>query len=69
MKFRLIEEQLIMNNEDELLALLLDALSYGSDEYLETIDSQVAVQKLDEVSATPEMRRQLIRLRNSKSLL
>ncbi|MBE9076859.1 Npun_R1517 family heterocyst differentiation transcriptional regulator [Romeria aff. gracilis LEGE 07310] len=70
LKVRIIEErQQVMENQDELLPLLLDALSYGSDEYLETLDSQVAIKQMDEVQATPEMRRQLIRLRNSKSLL
>lgn len=69
LRIRIIEERLSMENQDDLLALLLDALSYGSDEYLETLDSQVAVKKLNELQATPEMRQQLIRLRNSQSLL
>ena len=69
LKFRIIEEQLTMANREELVETLVDAFAYGSDEYLETLDSQVAIQQLHDVSqASPAMRRQLIRLRNSHRL-
>ncbi|MEL6937882.1 MAG: Npun_R1517 family heterocyst differentiation transcriptional regulator, partial [Cyanobacteria bacterium J06598_1] len=69
LKFRIIEEQLTMTNKEELVETLVDAFAYGSDEYLEAIDSQVAIEQLQDVaSASPAMRRQLIRLRNSNRL-
>lgn len=69
LKFRIIEEQLTMTNQDELVETLVDAFAYGSDEYLEALDSQVAIQQLQDVGdASPKMRRQLIRLRNSSRL-
>ena len=69
LKFRIIEEQLTMTNKEELVETLVDAFAYGSDEYLEAIDSQVAIEHLKDVAqASPEMRRQLIRLRNSHRL-
>ena len=57
LKFRLVE--------DQLLELLLDAFSYGSDEYMEPTQVEVAAQEVCELLASPQMRRQLIRLRNS----
>ena len=70
LKFRIIEEQLTMTNKEELLETLVDAFAYGSDEYLETLDSKVDIQPLDDVGdASPQMRRQLIRLRNSSRLM
>lgn len=69
LRFRIIEEQLTMTNKEELVETLVDAFAYGSDEYLEAIDSQVAIEQLQDVDqASPEMRRQLIRLRNSNRL-
>ncbi|MEO0455104.1 MAG: Npun_R1517 family heterocyst differentiation transcriptional regulator [Cyanobacteria bacterium P01_A01_bin.114] len=68
LKFRIIEEALTMSNRDSLIETLVDAFAYGSDEYLEALDSQVDIQKLKEMEASPEMRRQLIRLRNSNRL-
>ena len=69
LKFRIIEEQLTMSNQDELVETLVDAFAYGSDEYLEALDSQVNVEPLQDVGeASPKMRRQLIRLRNSSRL-
>ncbi|MEL6139965.1 MAG: Npun_R1517 family heterocyst differentiation transcriptional regulator, partial [Cyanobacteria bacterium J06628_6] len=54
---------------EELVETLVDAFAYGSDEYLEAIDSQVDIEHLKDVAqASPEMRRQLIRLRNSNRL-
>ncbi|MGC1308010.1 MAG: Npun_R1517 family heterocyst differentiation transcriptional regulator [Phormidesmis sp.] len=69
LKFRIIEEDLTMANREELVETLVDAFAYGSDEYLEALESQVAIQELKDVGqASPAMRRQLIRLRNSKRL-
>ena len=69
LKFRIIEEKLTMTNKEQLVATLVDAFAYGSDEYLEPLDSQVAIQQLQDIAkASPEMRRQLIRLRNSSRL-
>lgn len=69
LKFRLIEEKNTLLDRDQLLEMLLEALSYGADEYLEPIHTQVNVQEVAEVEASPQMRRQLIRLRNSNELL
>ncbi|NJM99435.1 MAG: Npun_R1517 family heterocyst differentiation transcriptional regulator [Phormidesmis sp. RL_2_1] len=69
LKFRIIEESLIMTNQEELVETLVDAFAYGSDEYLEALDSHVAIHPLQDVAqASPAMRRQLIRLRNSNRL-
>ncbi len=69
LKFRIIEEQLTMTNKEELIETLVDAFAYGSDEYLEAIESQVAIEQIQDVAqASPKMRRQLIRLRNSDRL-
>lgn len=64
LKFRLIEENQVMGNRDHLLELLMDAFSYGSDEFVEALASQVEVVEIDEVNASALMRRQLIRMRN-----
>lgn len=66
LKFRLIEEKGVLNNPEQLLEFLLDAYSCGPDEYLEPIDADVHTYEISEVVASPQMRRQLIRLRNSK---
>ncbi len=69
LRFRIIEEQLTMTNHEELVETLVDAFAYGSDEYLEALDSHVAIQRLQDIGqASPAMRRQLIRLRNSSRL-
>ena len=69
LKFRIIEDRLTMANTEELIGTLVDAFAYGSDEYLEALDSDVAIQQLQDVDkASPQMRRQLIRLRNSSRL-
>jgi hypothetical protein len=65
LKFRLIEEKKILNNREQLLELLLDAFSYGADEYMEPIQAQVEAHEIPEMESSPQMRRQLIRLRNS----
>lgn len=64
LKFRLLEDGHVMADRDHLLELLLDAFSYGSDEFIEQLDSQVEVSEVSEIEASPLMRRQLIRLRN-----
>ena len=69
LKFRIIEDRLTMTNTEELVGTLVDAFAYGSDEYLEALDSDVVIQQLQDVNeASPQMRRQLIRLRNSSWL-
>ncbi|MBU6229132.1 MAG: Npun_R1517 family heterocyst differentiation transcriptional regulator [Cyanobacteria bacterium REEB459] len=64
LKFRFLEENQVINNRDQLLEVLMDAFSYGNDEFFEALDSQVRVVEVPEVEASPLMRRQLIRLRN-----
>ncbi|NEP15356.1 MAG: hypothetical protein F6J97_00400 [Leptolyngbya sp. SIO4C1] len=68
LKFRIIEEALTARDRDALIETLVDAFTYGSDDYLEALDSQVNIQKLQDMDASPAMRRQLIRLRNSNRL-
>jgi len=53
-----------MADREHLLELLIDAFSYGSDEFVEQLESQVDVTEVSEMQAAPLMRRQLIRLRN-----
>ena len=69
LKFRLIEEKQVIRSREQLLELLLDAFSYGADEYMEPMDADVKTQELPDVEASPQMRRQLIRLRNSRDLV
>ncbi len=68
LKFRMIEEKGVPRDRAELLEMLLEAYSYGSDEYLEPIDTEVSAEEISELDASPEMRRQLIRLRNAREL-
>ncbi len=68
LKFRLIEERGALNDREQLLEMLLDALTCGPDEYLEYGHTHASVQEIDETKAAPSMRRQLIRLRNSADL-
>lgn len=67
LKFRIIEEKMTMEDREHLLQLLVDAYSYGSDEFLESLQAQVSVQAVTDLKASPQMRRQLIRLRNSRN--
>jgi hypothetical protein len=69
LKFRLIEEKSTLEQHDRLLETLLEAFSYGNDEYMEPIQVEVMAQAISELHASPEMRRQLIRLRNSHDLV
>lgn len=64
LKFRLIEEKGALVNREELLDHLLDAFTCGADDYLEPIQIHVKAQEVSEMEASPQMRRQLIRLRN-----
>jgi hypothetical protein len=68
LKFRLIEEKGALRDREQLLEMLLDAFACGSDEYLEPVQVQVEAQEISEMEASPQMRRQLIRLRNSRDL-
>jgi Npun R1517 len=69
LKFRLLEEKGVLSDRDQLLELLLEAFTCGNDEYLESLHVEMDAKEVSEVSASPAMRRQLIRLRNSKDLL
>lgn len=69
LRFRLIEEKHLLHDRERLLEILLDAFSYGADDYLEPLDVQVEASEMPETVASPQMRRQLIRLRNSKEAL
>ncbi|PSB17480.1 hypothetical protein C7B61_05755 [filamentous cyanobacterium CCP1] len=66
LKFRLIEEKQALNDRERLLEMLLDAFSYGADEFLEALNVHFEVAEVPETQASPQMRRQLIRLRNSR---
>ncbi len=62
----MIEEKSLLGDRDQLLQVLLDALlTEGSDEFLETLQASVKAQEISELKASPQMRRQLMRLRNS----
>ena len=65
LKFRLIEENLTACDRENLLHMLVDAFAYGSDEYLEPLQTEISVEELEEIKASPQMRRQLMRLRNA----
>ncbi|MBD2230035.1 Npun_R1517 family heterocyst differentiation transcriptional regulator [Phormidium tenue] len=67
LKFRILEESHVMADREHLLEQLIDAFSYGSDEFVEQLDAQVEVAEVAELQASPLMRRQLIRLRNLPS--
>ncbi|MEB3294007.1 MAG: Npun_R1517 family heterocyst differentiation transcriptional regulator [Synechococcales bacterium] len=69
LKFRLVEERGVLTNRDQLLEMLLDAFTCGSDEFMEPLQVEVNACEISEMTASPEMRRQLIRLRNSKDCL
>jgi len=64
LRFRILEENHVIHNREHLLELLLDAFSYGSDEFVESLAAQVEVAEVSPVAASPLMRRQLIRLQN-----
>lgn len=66
LKFKLIEEQGFLADREHLLEFLLDALACGSDEYLEMLTVRTQIREVMDTDASAEMRRQLIRLRNSR---
>jgi len=65
LKFNLLEEGRAITDRGQLLELLLDAFLSGADEYLEPIHIEAKASPISELCASPQMRRQLIRLRNS----
>ncbi len=67
-KFTLIEEKDALSERDRLLEILLEALSCGTDDFLEHTEVNVRAHEIPEVEASATVRRQLIRLRNSDSL-
>lgn len=68
LKFRLIEERSAFSDRRKLLEILLDAFTYGADDYMEPLDVNADAQEIPEFEASPQMRRRLIRLRNSKEV-
>ncbi|KAM3093151.1 Npun_R1517 family heterocyst differentiation transcriptional regulator [Phormidesmis sp. 146-35] len=66
LKFRLVEEKGALKDREQLLEILIDAFTCGSDEYMEPLQVEVEAQEISEIEASPQMRRQLIRLRNAK---
>ncbi len=65
LKFNLLEEDRALRDRSQLLELLLDAFLSGADDYLEPVLVEAKALPLSELDASPQMRRQLIRLRNS----
>ena len=57
-----------LSDRDQLLEQLIDAFTCGTDEYLEPLQVLVKAEEVSEMTASPELRRQLIRLRNSNEL-
>lgn len=68
LKFRLIEEKCALSDREQLLDLLIEAYTIGADEYMEPIQARVKTQEIPDLEASPQMRRQLMRLRNSSDL-
>jgi hypothetical protein len=68
LKFRLIEEKGVLSDREQLLELLIDAFTAGADDYLEPLHTCVSTQEISELNASAQMRRQLMRLRNSSDL-
>lgn len=68
LKFRLIEDKTVFSDRSELLDFLIESFIIGADEYLEPLQSLVTTQEISEIEASPQMRRQLMRLRNSSEL-
>jgi hypothetical protein len=69
LKFRLIDEKIVFQDKEQLLEALLEAFAYGNDEYMETLVVDVNAKQMNEMEASPKMRRQLMRLRNSKDMM
>ncbi|MGF1538156.1 MAG: Npun_R1517 family heterocyst differentiation transcriptional regulator [Elainellaceae cyanobacterium] len=68
LKFRLVEDEAILGDRERLLDRLLEAFACGPDEYLEPISAEAQVEAVSETHASAEMRRQVIRLRNSRGV-
>jgi hypothetical protein len=68
LKFRLVEEKGALDERSQLLEALIDAFSYGSDEYMEPLQVEASAQEISEFQASPALRRQLLRLRNASDL-
>ena len=66
LKFRLIEEKGALSDREQLLDFLLDMFSCGSDEFLELVQAKANAEEISEFTASPQMRRQIMRLRNAK---
>lgn len=64
LKFRLVEEKCALHDREELLDLLIEAFTTGADDYMEPLQTCVKTQEISELEASPQMRRQLMRLRN-----
>lgn len=69
LKFRLLEDKTLLSDPEQLLQVLLEALSEGQDEFLEYLQSDVTAREVSELKASPQMRRQLMRLRNSNDII
>lgn len=65
LKFQLIEEKNLFSDRDQLLQVLLEALTEGSDDFIETLQAAVKAHEISEFQASPQMRKQLMRLRNT----
>ncbi|MEM1242421.1 MAG: Npun_R1517 family heterocyst differentiation transcriptional regulator [Cyanobacteria bacterium P01_H01_bin.26] len=70
LKFRIIEDKGAIDERDQsaLIESLIDAYTYGDDEYLESLESQINIHEISSLDASPSMRRQLIRLQNLRKL-
>lgn len=68
LKFRLVEDKSLLSDPEQLLQVLLEALCEGQDEYLEYLQTNVKAYEISEFKASPQMRRQLMRLRNSNEI-
>lgn len=64
LKFRLIEEKSLLRDREQILTVLLEALAEGSDDFIEMLQQVVKVHQTTELKASPQMRRQLMRLYN-----
>lgn len=68
LKFRLIEEKCALSDRNNLLEALIEAFTIGADEYMEPLQADVIAKKISDLEASPQMRRQLMRLRNSSDV-
>jgi Npun R1517 len=68
LKFRMIEEASLLkdiSDKEQLMQVLLEAFIAGNDDFLETQVENVRAHEVHELKASPQMRRRLMRLRNS----